>query len=88
MNEQTNRDRFLIILTGQLERLFERPDYAAAAARHSPASLAAKLADGLVTGSASKDGDAIHITCKVLGVKHTYRDIKRFLTTGNPGVQS
>ncbi len=28
---------------------------------------------GLINGSASKDGEGITRTCKVLGIKHTYK---------------
>ena len=53
--------------------------------RNTPAeslrALAEKITSGLPTHGASKDSDAIKLTCKTLGIKHTYKAIQEFLTT-------
>ena len=51
-----------------------------AASRYTPQELAEKMTRGLINGSASKDGEGITRTCKVLGIKHTYKAIKAFLS--------
>lgn len=78
----TARERFITVLTGQYEYLFTLPDYTMAAARTTPATLAEKMAAGLVDGSADKDGEGIKRTCKALGIKPTYKAIKAFITEG------
>lgn len=40
--------------------------------------LAMRMTDGMLAGTADKDGDAIKATCKALGIKHTYKAIKEF----------
>ena len=42
--------------------------------------LAVRMTDGLKTGRANKDGNAIKRTCKALGIKFTYTAIKEFLS--------
>lgn len=74
-----NKKRFQIVLTDQYAQLFSLPEYAMAAARYTPAQLAEKMTNGLLTGTANKDGDGIKRTCKALGIKHTYSAIKLFL---------
>lgn len=44
-------------------------------------ALAHKMLIGLVTGAANKDGKAIKLTCKALGIPHTYKAIKNFICT-------
>ena len=73
------KERFQTVLADQYAQLFALPDYAMTAARYTPTQLADKMTDGLLTGTASKDGDGIKRTCKALGVKHTYSAIKTFL---------
>jgi hypothetical protein len=75
----SNKKRFTTILQGQYEHLFTLQKYAYVAGRNTPADLAKKMVDGLIDGSAMKDGEGIKITCKVLGVKYTYTAIKDFL---------
>lgn len=41
--------------------------------------LANRMIEGLLTGRASKDGQAIKHTCKMLGIKHTYKAIQEYL---------
>lgn len=43
--------------------------------------LAHKITLGLVKGSASKDSKAVKLTCKKLGIKHTYKAIQEFICT-------
>lgn len=76
---QTNIDRFLTVLTGQYEYLFTLPEYQVAASRQTPADLARKMTVGLRAGTADKDGEGVKRTCKVLGIKHTYKAIREYL---------
>ena len=78
----TAPERFIIILTEQYEHLYkaEPEEYSMAASRYTPQELAEKMTRGLINGSASKDGEGIARTCKVLGIKHTYKAIKEFLS--------
>jgi hypothetical protein len=80
----TARERFETNLAAQYERLFKTADYAMAAARHTPASLAQKMTAGLAIGQANKDGEGIEGTCKALGVKHNYTAIRQFLNCQEP----
>lgn len=74
-----NRARFETVLIDQYRQLFETPEFALAKARFTPESLAAKMTAGLIDGTASNDGDGIKRTCKVLGIKPTYKAIREFL---------
>ena len=80
----TTLDRFVAVLTDQYAQLFETPEYAIAKARYSPAELARKIALGIDNGTASKDGEGIKRTCKVLGVSHTYKGIRAYFAKGDP----
>lgn len=40
--------------------------------------LAMRMTDGMLAGTANKDGDAVKAACKTLGIKHTYKAIKEF----------
>lgn len=79
----TNHNRFEQELTAAYTDLFANdPEYAYAAARTTPAALAAKMTAGLVTGGANKDGAGIRRACKAVGIKPTYAAIRAFLTAG------
>ena len=78
----TNRETFTATLAAQYRDLFALPDYAMAAARYTPESLAEKMTAGLLVGGSSKDGDGIKRACKALGVKHTYKAIIAYLDGG------
>lgn len=43
--------------------------------------LAHQIVIGLVSGAASKDGKAVKLTCKKLGIAHTYKAIRAFICT-------
>ena len=75
----TNRERFKVFLVTTYAELFQTPDYAMAAARHTPESLAEKMIAGLIDGTADKDGDGIKRACRALGLKHTYKTIREYL---------
>lgn len=76
----SNLARFQAELTSQYKWLFTtQPDYSFAASRTTPEALAEKMTNGLLSGSASKDGDGIRRTCKVLGVAYTYGAINAFI---------
>lgn len=75
----TNRERFQTVLTDQYRHLFTLPEYAMAAARHTPESMAAKFTQGLIDNTSSNEGDGVKRTCKALGIKSTYKAIREFL---------
>lgn len=75
-----NKERFLTVLSGQYAYLFTLPKYALVAARMAPEQLAAKVIHGLIDGTADKDGEGVKNTCKALGVPHTYKGIRAYLT--------
>lgn len=70
---------FCEVLTKHYEQLFTTTDYAYAAQRTSPDALASKMTQGLLNGSANKDGDGIKRACQELGIKHTYKAITEYL---------
>lgn len=77
----TNRDTFRAALEAAYTDLFERdPEYAYVANRMTPAALAEKMTHGLEHGTANKDGAGIQRACKAVGIAHTYRAIKAYLT--------
>ena len=75
----TNRDRFETVLTAQYRYLFTLPEYAMAAARHTPEAMASKFTQGLIDNTSSNDGEGVKRTCKALGIKPTYKAIREFL---------
>ena len=76
----TNIEKFTTVLTRHYSELFDSdPDYGYSKGRLTPMALAKIMADGLRTGSANKDGKGIKRTCKELGIKYTYTEIKEFL---------
>ncbi len=72
---------FKTTLTEQYRRLFLTPEYAYSASRCTPEALALKMTDGLLSGSANKDGDGIKLTCRALKIPYTYKGIRSFLTS-------
>ena len=77
MNTQAHT--FRDTLAAQYRELFTTAEYAMAASRMTPEALATRMTDGLKAGTASKDGDGIKRTCKILGIKPTYAAIKQYL---------
>jgi hypothetical protein len=78
---QANLEAFNTQLEKEYERLFkEDPEYAYAASKTTPSALARKMTLGLDAGSANKEGEGIQRTCKALGVPHTYKGIRAFLS--------
>ncbi len=74
-----NIENFQQRLALEYTELFKLPAYAAAAKKHTPESLAAVMTNGLLTGSADKDGAGVKAVCKALGIKCTYKAIEAFL---------
>ena len=72
----TQAQTFRDTLAGQYRELFTTPAYSTAAARMTPEALATRMTDGLIKGTANKDGDGIKRTCKVLKIPYTYAAIK------------
>lgn len=76
----TNHEIFSRALEVAYTDLFANdPDYAYAAARNTPAQLAAKMTAGLATGSAHHVGDGIKRACKAVGIKHTAKAVREYL---------
>jgi len=77
-----NADEFRALLAVQYRKLFTNdPDYGYAAAHCTPQDLAEKMTDGLTRDVANKDGKAILAVCRMLGIKHTYDSIRKFLAS-------
>jgi hypothetical protein len=79
MTANTSKANFITFLTAEYAHLFTTPAYAVAAARTTPAALAEKMTQGLIDGTADKDGAAIKSAYKAMGVKHTYKAIREHL---------
>ena len=80
METRSNFDRFIAVYTAQLQHEFNtNPEYARVAKQISAHDLALKMTEGLMKGSASKDGRAIKSTCNALGIKYTYKAIAEYL---------
>ena len=43
--------------------------------------LAQRMTEGFATGGANKDSKAVRMTCKAMGIKHTYTAIRAFLNS-------
>lgn len=89
LKESSNREIFIQKYT---EKLFDivvtknDPDYSYVRSQRGDnisayKELATKMTDGLIKGSASKDGDAIKATCKELKIPQTYKAIQAFLNS-------
>jgi len=80
METRSNLDRFVTVYTAQLQHEFDTNlEYALVSKQTSAHDLAVRMAEGLMKGSASKDGRAIKSTCKALGIKYTYKAIAEYL---------
>lgn len=76
---EIRRATFIGHLAGEYARLFTTEEYAYVASRTTPMDLAVKMTNGLLNGTANKDGEGIKNTCKMLGIKHTYTAIRAYL---------
>lgn len=83
---QAHMDRFESILADRYRALFAAfpSQYMGAMQKHTPESLAALMTRGLAATpvDASKEGKGIEQTCKILGIKHTYKAIKAYFISG------
>lgn len=78
---QSRLDLFYSELESQYQFLFfSDPEYAYAASKMMPCQLARKMTLGLDCGTASKDGKAIRKVCQKLGINHTYKAIRAYLS--------
>lgn len=76
----TNKEKFLTTLTAQYRELFAgNGEYAFSAKHTTPERLAEQMTTELLAGTASKDGEGIRNTCKILGIKSTYKAIVAYL---------
>lgn len=76
-----NLNRFYEVLAEHYRDLFTSDaDYTYAAQRTTPEDLARKMTLSLDAGTANKDGDGIKRTCKTLGIPHTYKAIRAYLS--------
>lgn len=81
-DHMVNRERFVLALTDAYTDLFVNDaSYAFSAARTTPANLAVKMTNGLMSGDANKDGEGIKRACKAVGIAHTYKAIRAFLAS-------
>lgn len=76
-----NHATFLKQFIVHTKELFQTPEYQGVAQKMTAEVLAAKMTEGLLTGTADKDGKACKLTCKSLGIKHSYKAIKEYLLT-------
>ncbi len=75
------KDEFIAIYIQELAYRFANdPEYAYAASRTTPEALAIKMTNGLINGSASKDGHAIKAALKKCGIKPTYKALRLALS--------
>ena len=81
MHTQHNLETFNTLLTEQYTELFTTPEYSIVAKNFTPSEFARNMTLGLDQGTASKDGKGIINVCKALGIKHTYKAIREYLTT-------
>ena len=72
---------FSRLMSEYIHRFAEDTDYALAAARTNPEDLALKMTEGLLLGTANKDGKGVKAVCKGLGIKPTYKDIRAFINS-------
>lgn len=78
---QVNLEAFYDFLKNEYVNLFANdPEYAYSASKITPEALARKMTLGLDNGTANKDGKAIIAACKHFKIKHTYKDIRAFLS--------
>jgi hypothetical protein len=77
----SNLEKFRTELESQYVRLFETPEYEFSASRTTPKALADKMVYSLKVNGANKDGKGIKNTCKVLGIKNTYKGIFEYLNS-------
>lgn len=78
----TNKEKFIEELEKAYSVLFETDSRFFYSKRvTTPLELAAKMANGLATGSANKDGEGVKIACKACGIKNTYKDLRAFLNS-------
>jgi hypothetical protein len=77
---QINLDAFYERLTHEYHHRFaEDPEYAYAASRTEPETLARRMTLGIENGTATIAGSAIRATCRHFGIPHTYKAIRAFL---------
>lgn len=76
-----NHELFLETYSRALEKLWDHIDYeyCRRTNQYTPETLAVKMFDAILKKQADKDSRAIKLTCKNLGIKHTYQDIYKFL---------
>ena len=80
---QANLDTFCETLADQYRKLFvSDPAYAHVASQLTPDALARKMTLGLANGTANRDGKAIRNACRALGIDHTYKAIRAYLSAG------
>lgn len=78
----TQKERFIKMLTIGFELEFKtNPKYVVHFRTNTnPKDFAEEIVDGLIAGTASKDGECVQSTRRALGIKNTYKAIKEFLT--------
>jgi hypothetical protein len=92
LQNASNRSIWIGVYSDQLTKIYGAnaewlAQLPASLKRNNPAeslrALAEKMTEGLITGRANKDTDAIKRTCRLIGIKPTYKAITAFLTASN-----
>lgn len=80
LEKMTNKEKFIEELEKAYSVLFEADSrFVFLKIATTPKDLAIKMANGLATGSASKDGEGVKLACRACGIKNTYKDLRAFL---------
>lgn len=67
------------LMADMFKQDWHKPEYDRASAIHTPEGFAAMMVDGLLKGTASKDGPIVRRCLAALGIKPTYKAIKLYL---------
>lgn len=79
---ETNVERFVEVYAKRLAEVVATYPTEYAYPVTAVPGVVAKMRKGFMTGSYNKDGKAIALTCKELGIKHTIKAMEAFFNTG------
>lgn len=81
METTNNKTLFADTYKQSLSQLWQDPeyDYVRSIKDNTPEKLADKMIDSILSKRASIDSKGFKLTCKKLGIKHTYKSIYEFL---------
>jgi len=81
MINETSFNRFMAVYSKQLARAMATYPSGYLWAPERADELAAKMSSAIVRQSFNKDSESFKWTCKELGIPHTYKAIREFITT-------